>query len=319
MRNTPPSRQRLAIIIPYYKIVFFEHLLRALADQTNKNFRVYIGDDCSPHPPDSLIEKYKTLLNIEYVRFSDQLGQISLVKQWNRCLAMASVEEWIWFLPDDDVPSRNCVEAFYDSLEMAENRHVKVIRLALEVIDHNGATLKAPMASPAFETNSEYYSRLICGKTISSLGDNIFNAQALRDSGGFIEFPKAWGSDHATILNVSAGGVLHYLKDAKLGFRMSGHNISSDTSDGLKKIAARHEFAKWIKANHQIFDKPPDAEFYRAFFRKGEHYLVNEWPFNLKIWINAYLLSVTCHQSYNPVPIIKLLLMKILATSTRFN
>ena len=39
----------LAIIIPYFKLTFFEATLQSLANQTDKRFKVYIGDDASPH------------------------------------------------------------------------------------------------------------------------------------------------------------------------------------------------------------------------------------------------------------------------------
>jgi len=38
----------LAIVVPYYKLTFFEETLKSLKSQTNKKFKVYIGDDASP-------------------------------------------------------------------------------------------------------------------------------------------------------------------------------------------------------------------------------------------------------------------------------
>jgi len=35
----------LAIVIPYYKRTFFEETLQSLANQTDKRFQVYVGDD----------------------------------------------------------------------------------------------------------------------------------------------------------------------------------------------------------------------------------------------------------------------------------
>ena len=46
----------LAIIIPYYKLTFFEDTLESLANQTDKLFKVYIGDDASPENPTDLLE-----------------------------------------------------------------------------------------------------------------------------------------------------------------------------------------------------------------------------------------------------------------------
>jgi cellulose synthase/poly-beta-1,6-N-acetylglucosamine synthase-like glycosyltransferase len=64
----------LAIVIPYYKIDYFEETLIALANQIDKRFKVYIGDDGSPNPPAELILKYHDCLNIHYKRFVENIG-----------------------------------------------------------------------------------------------------------------------------------------------------------------------------------------------------------------------------------------------------
>tara|TARA_B110000240_G_scaffold195891_1_gene246534 strand:+ start:1600 stop:2013 length:414 start_codon:yes stop_codon:yes gene_type:complete len=77
---------KLAIVIPYYKITFFEETIASLANQTNKNFKVYIGNDASPECPEALIEQYKDKFNFIYKKFETNLGSTSLVKQWERCI-----------------------------------------------------------------------------------------------------------------------------------------------------------------------------------------------------------------------------------------
>ena len=49
----------LAIIIPYYKLTFFEATLQSLAYQTDKRFKVYIGDDDSPEDCTVLLQKFE--------------------------------------------------------------------------------------------------------------------------------------------------------------------------------------------------------------------------------------------------------------------
>ena len=90
----------LAIVIPYYKLTFFEATLQSLADQTDKRFMVYIGDDASLESPDDLLEKYQQKFDFEYYRFEENLGGTSLVKQWERCIAMTKDEEWVMILGD---------------------------------------------------------------------------------------------------------------------------------------------------------------------------------------------------------------------------
>ncbi len=38
----------LAIVISFYKIIFFEETLQSLANQIDKRFKVCIGNDASP-------------------------------------------------------------------------------------------------------------------------------------------------------------------------------------------------------------------------------------------------------------------------------
>ncbi len=49
---------KLAIIIPAYKDAFFNKTLETLAQQTNKNFTVYIGDDNSPYNLEKIVSEY---------------------------------------------------------------------------------------------------------------------------------------------------------------------------------------------------------------------------------------------------------------------
>ena len=83
----------LAIIIPYFKLTFFEETLKSLANQTDKIFKVYIGNDASPENPKIVLEKYENKLNFKYKKFETNLGSFSLVKQWERCIDLIEDEE----------------------------------------------------------------------------------------------------------------------------------------------------------------------------------------------------------------------------------
>src|SRR5690349_7148370 len=103
----------LAVIIPAYKLAFFDKALSSLAYQTNKNFTVYIGDDCSPEDLEEITEKYKSQLDIHYTRFKNNIGAKYLVYHWNRCIQLTRGEPWLWLFSDDDIADANCVETFY--------------------------------------------------------------------------------------------------------------------------------------------------------------------------------------------------------------
>jgi len=296
--------KNLAVVIPFYKASYFETLLEALVAQTNQNFNVYIGNDCSPSNPYPMIKQYNGKLNIIYRNFDDRLGHISLTKQWDRCVEMVKDEEWVWVLPDDDVPSNNVVEEFYQALNLEKKYQIKVFRFPISLIDHNGnITKEMNYNDPVVETNLEFYQRVVRGKAVASLGDNIFHKRSLLENGGFVNFLKAWGSDHATILQVSAGGLIYFLSNARLYFRMSGENISSDSKDGVIKLNARIMFAKWLKKNECIFPQKPDQELYMKFYLKTEYYILNEWGFDVSIFGNLYKLRRICFDETAILPV----------------
>src|SRR3970040_240113 len=99
----------LAIVIPYYKLTFFECTLESLANQTDQRFKVYMGDDASRETPSVLLEKHKGKFDFSYHRFDDNLGGISLVRQWDRCIAMTGEEQWFMVLGDDETLSSTCI------------------------------------------------------------------------------------------------------------------------------------------------------------------------------------------------------------------
>ena len=125
----------LAIVIPYFKRTFFEATLESLANQTDKRFKVYIGDDASPENLTDLLEKYKGKFDFVYHRFDDNLGSISLTQQWERCIALSGEEEWVMILGDDDVLGENVVEEFYSNLPEIKNKEINVVRFTTAKIN----------------------------------------------------------------------------------------------------------------------------------------------------------------------------------------
>jgi glycosyltransferase involved in cell wall biosynthesis len=100
---------KLAIVIPAYKRMFFNKALSSIAKQTNKNFTLYIGDDCSPDNLYSVVQQFENIIDIVYKRFDDNLGARDLVAQWERCIDLVGDEKWIWLFSDDDMMDPTCV------------------------------------------------------------------------------------------------------------------------------------------------------------------------------------------------------------------
>jgi hypothetical protein len=235
----------LAIVIPYYKYTFFDATLLSLSTQTDKRFKVYIGDDASCENPLDVLEKYKTVVNFVYKRFETNLGGTSLVKQWERCIDMAADEEWIMILGDDDTIADNCVACFYSHLAEFEQQKINVIRYATVVIDQNDTELSIVHTHPKYEKSVVFLMRKFKGGTRSSLSEFIFKKKVLQYV-GFKDLPLAWYSDLLAVLEVSFFSSIYTINESVVCFRWSGINITSKGDNLILKNIATFRFYYYL-------------------------------------------------------------------------
>ena len=244
----------LAIVIPYFKISFFEATLISLANQTDKRFSVYIGDDASPENPSLVLEKYKDAINFKYKRFDDNLGSTSLVGQWHRCLDLAQNEEWVMVLCDDDVLGKNVVAEFYNAIDEVNQENINVIRYATVVINQHSERISKIHEHPKLEKSTDFLMRKIKGGTRSSLSEFIFRKKVLLDI-KFKELPLAWYSDYLAVLECTYFKYIYTINTALVSFRLSEINITAKKDDQLpKNIATFHYYYYLLNEKGSFFD-----------------------------------------------------------------
>lgn len=238
----------LAIVIPYYNLEFFGECLESLAVQTNKNFKVYIGNDASPKDPYSLIDSYQEKLNITYRRFEQNLGSLSLTQHWVRCIEMSIEEEWIMILGDDDLLDINVVNNFY--LNHSEfNEKSNVIRFASQIIDAEGTHKSQVFKHPKWEKASDSFFRWLHGETRSTLSEHIFTKKAYIKF-QFKNYPLGWHSDDIAWLDFPDGKKIYSINNSKVFIRHSGISITTTSNNLDLKEEASLRFQ-----NDLIFEK----------------------------------------------------------------
>jgi glycosyltransferase involved in cell wall biosynthesis len=228
----------LAIVIPYYKVTFFEATLESLSNQTDKRFKVYIGDDASPEDPVFLLEKYQGKFEFVYNRFEENLGGTSLVKHWERCIALSGNEEWIMILGDDDVFGDEVVWEFYRNLPEVEQEGIKVVRFSTQVIDGEGKVISGVFEHPKLEKATDSFFRKFTGNTRSSLSEYVFSRMTYTKF-EFRDYPLGWFSDDIAWLDFADCNPILSINTAQLFIRISSSSISGkNDNEALKKKAS---------------------------------------------------------------------------------
>lgn len=306
------KNKQLAIIIPAYKNTFLKETLDSISHQSCKDFTLYIGDDCSPYELYSIIEPYKTKLNIVYKRFDTNLGGTDLVAQWERCISMSHDEPYIWLFSDDDIMGKYCVENFYHTIKKnSKNKHL--FHFDIKVINDDNSIISAPTAYPNELNSFSYYKGKMSGKYMSLVVENIFSRYIYNKYGKFQNFDMAWGSDTATWIKFSKDVGFTNIHGEYVYWRSGSYNISPDMSAPIanRKMTALVNFFNWtfeyfsnnnincIKVNIRAFISR--AAMYSPFisknilkkciknFCKGHKCKVLYFPILLAIKIKKYI------------------------------
>ncbi|MBU2527231.1 MAG: glycosyltransferase family 2 protein [Bacteroidetes bacterium] len=240
----------LAIVIPYFKLYFFRDTLESLKAQHNKNFVIYIGDDASPERPFELIKEYEKELHIKYHRFQNNMGATSLVKQWERCVALTGDEEWVMILGDDDVLDAQVVEHFYHHLTRVAALNIHVMRFSTLKINATGEAISEHITNPEIERSTDFIFRA----TRCSLSEYVFHKQKLLEV-GFKNFPLGWASDKLAVVEVSNFSKIFSINQALVKIRISDKSISGMGFNKQKNHAMFMYYFYLLKAHGEQFDK----------------------------------------------------------------
>ncbi len=244
------KNDNLAIIIPAYKAEYLEQTLKSIAGQSDKHFKVYIGDDCSPYRLKNIIEKFSASINLEYVRFDTNMGKDNLVEQWNRCLSLMHDEEFFCMFSDDDLMEPDCVRRFYETVESYPE--YDVYHFDIDIINNDNTVQKHCTPYDSEMSSGKFYEDLFNERIDARMPEFIFRTRHFLKSGGFVNFIQAYRSDNATVISCAYEKGIRTVPGpySKILWRDSGMNISSSrtTEDLFKQSKANIQFFNWAHA-----------------------------------------------------------------------
>lgn len=261
---------KLAIVIPAYKGDFLRDTLESLANQTCKDFRVYIGDDSSPCDIASIVSEYSDKLHMTYKRFASNLGGSNLVGQWKRCIDLTQGEPWINLFSDDDIMTPRCVEKFYE--ELSNNRKYSIYHFDVNIIDSQNKLLAECRSFPTIINSKKFFRCKAAGILDSFVVEYVFSREIYEKVGGFLYFDMAWGSDIATWIKMGEKDGIKTIKGAKINWRNSEFNITPKLNNEIvfRKFGIEVDYIEWV---NMFFNSPRICLFNKyIFFRSLFHY-----------------------------------------------
>lgn len=237
---------KYTFLLPAYKGAFFDEMLKSIQQQSYKNFKVLISDDCSPEDIKGICTPYLADKRFTYRRNNQNIGGNSLVAHWNMLVEMCDTE-YLIMASDDDVYNVDFLKEI-DSLVM-KHPDVGLFRARTCRIDADGKSFKEDIMYEEYEPQLSFLSSSFSPSRIHCIGNYVFKTATLKAEGCFMDFPLAWYSDDATIFKCSLNGVTN-TSHVLFGFRSTELNISNPDSRNVaeKKVIATCAFCEWMSA-----------------------------------------------------------------------
>lgn len=251
--------------MPAYKAKWIDKAIQSILSQTYTNIELVIVNDQSPEGIESIVETYDDE-RIIYYKNEKNIGGESLVKQWTHCLPFAQ-GDYVVIAADDDIYAANFAE---ECLTLAHKYpQSDIIRARCGIIDENGTLRGIDNYFPEYMSQIEYTYNYRMGQPFICMGNFLFKTQTLKKN-GFIDFPKALGSDVTTSIEMARNGMA-CTTDILFYFRQSDIHISGSMNDPHKRTEAITKLFDWLIHYNYL---APTSEIEKLYL---QHLTESDW------------------------------------------
>lgn len=260
--SNPEQLPLLSFVMPAYKREWLDKAVESILAQTYPNIELIVVNDCSPNGLDDVMSQYSDP-RLRYYHNEENIGGKHLTRQWDHCIQFAR-GEYLVIAADDDLYAPTFAE---ECMRLAvEHPEVDLIRIRTELVDEQGElvgieSFRTP--GDGVISQLEYIYAYRTGDVHICMGNFAFKTQVLQQK-GFVDFPRALGSDIATTIELAAHGVACSSKPL-FAFRLSTIHISGSVTQLEPKMEATTLFFDWMIS----YPLPAPQDKYEAYYLRG--------------------------------------------------
>jgi len=231
----------ITFLLPAYKAKFLKSAIQSILNQTYTNFELIIVDDCSPEGLEKIVKLFDDP-RIKYFKNEINIGGANLVDQWNHCLQFAN-GEYLVLASDDDLyepeflSSGMTIMGTYPNLDIVHSP-IKIINEKNEIIGLDGFI-------PEYSSKIEFVFHWLNATVFTCIGNYLFKSSKIKEL-KFIDFPSAFGSDTASVIQMTDNG-MGSIGSRAFNFRISSIHLSSNLGKIDDKLSANTQLFNWFK------------------------------------------------------------------------
>lgn len=250
-----------SIAIPAFKGSFLRECIESVLTQTYRNFELIIVNDNSPEDLESILSGFRDDSRIVYKKNSIGYGAYDVSKNWNECLKLAR-GEFFMCIGDDDRLLPDCLHN-YLSLITAHPDY-PIYHAGTQLINEESEVFNVQESRPITESaySMIWHRWFVSRKTF--IGDYLFRTTPLKEMGGFLWFPYAWGSDEQTVYLMASKGGIANMQGFGFQYRVNHQTISYSRENYKGKIEAYRLGKEWfIGFLKKEPDNPTDSIYWK--------------------------------------------------------
>lgn len=232
----------VSIGIPAYKATYLYEAIESALLQDYKNIELVVVDDDSPFHLESIVNKFNDP-RIRYYKNKENLGKISIVHNWNKCLSLANGEYFV-LLCDDDILLPNFVS---ELLHLAYKYPDCNVFHARKINWQKDLSKTESPIWPEYESAESFLRNRLAKKRHHTITEFLYRTAAIQEK-KYVVFPKGFYSDNASIIRFSQDGGIASSKNCLAIFRYSEEHITTNSSpeNCIGKIKDAIAYWKWI-------------------------------------------------------------------------
>jgi glycosyltransferase involved in cell wall biosynthesis len=231
---------KFSILIPIIKSKFLATAIESVLKQTFSDWELILYNDCSSENIEDVVEKY-TDKRIKYFKGEVNLGADDPSKTWNHILSLAE-GKFVCLLGDDDYISENYLEEMNLLIEKFPDTHI--FRALLKRVNEKNEIISTNGKLPKHETWYQEMNERNIEKRMQSTCEFVLKRDQLIEVGGYVNFPRACGSDDASYLLLAKERGIVSTNKAVGYWRKSSLNISDNDSQEMNAYKIKY-YLEW--------------------------------------------------------------------------
>ena len=260
-----------SIAIPAYKRSFLKECIESVLSQSYNNFELIIVNDNSPENLEDIVSSFCDT-RIIYKKNDVGYGAYDVSRNWNECLKLAH-GEFFMCIGDDDKLLPDCLDNYLSLI--SSHPECTIYHAGTQIIDEDSVVFDLQESRPLTESAYSMIWHRWFGSRKTYIGDFLFRTELLKDAGGVIWFPYAWGSDEQTVYLMASKGGIANMQVFGFQYRINRQTISYSRDNYKGKLEAYRLGKEWYKCF--LNDKPANTidQIYWTIIRNrlDEHYL----------------------------------------------